>query len=408
MSPLLERPNRSLLWAVLVGGVVMSLALGTRHVQGLFLLPLTADRGWSRESFSFAMGVQNMVWGLAQPFAGALADRFGTHKVVMVGVLIYAVGLAIMATATHPVVFVLGAGLLIGVALACTTFGVVYGAVSRIAPLQLRASSQALTGALGGVGLFLLVPATQQLQVSLGWPGALLLMAAAIATLVFTAMALKDTGTGSGPAAPQQSFRDAIREAGTHRGFWLLNLGFLTCGFQLAFIASHLPAYLLDKGLQPQHAVAALAIVGIANVVGTYVCAQLGGVYRRKHVLALLYLARTAAMALFLLLPLTPLSLYAFCALMGFMWLGTVPLTNGIVAGIFGVRYISTLFGMVFFGHQLGGFAGAWLGGWAFDTFGSYDPVWIGAMVLGVVAGALHLLIDDRPAVRVPRPTLAV
>lgn len=406
MSPLFEPRHRALLWSVVVGGAVMSLALGTRHVQGLFLIPVTMERGWSRETFSFAMAVQNLVWGLAQPFAGALADRFGTHRVVAVGVLVYAAGLAVMASTTSATVFVLGAGVLVGLALACTAFGVVYGAINRIAPTSLRASSVAVTGALGGVGLFLLVPVTQDLQASLGWPQALLAMAAAIGLMVVGARALKDTNGHAG-SGPQQSIRQAVREASRHPGFWLLNLGFLTCGFQLAFLSAHLPAYLLDQGLRAEHAAAGLAIVGLTNVLGTYVCGRLGGLFRRKHVLSLIYLARTVAMALFLLLPLTPGSLYLFCAAMGLMWLGTVPLTNGIVAGVFGVRYVSTLFGMVFLGHQLGGFAGAWLGGWVFDTFQSYTPLWIGSMLLGVLAGALHLGIDDRPLPRLQQPALA-
>lgn len=404
MPPLFERQNRPLLWSILAGGAVMSLALGIRHAQGLFMVPVTLDRGWSREAFSLAMAVQNLAWGIAQPFAGAVADRFGTHKVVAAGVLVYAAGLLVMAQATEPFVFILGAGVLIGLALACTAFGVVYGAISRIAGPELRASAVAWTGALGGVGLFVLVPTTQGLQDTLGWPQALAVLAACIAVLVAGARALRDVAPAHAHATPQpqQSVAEAVREAMAHKGFWLLNLGFLTCGFQLAFIASHLPAYVLDKGLRAEHAVAGLAIVGIANVVGTYACARLGGAFRRKHVLALLYLARTAAMALFVLLPLTPASLYLFCAAMGLMWLGTVPLTNGIVSGVFGLRYIGTLFGLVFLGHPLGGFAGVWLGGYVFDLYRSYDLVWLVATGLGLLAGALHLAIDDRPLVRHP------
>jgi MFS family permease len=424
-SPLLDPRQRPLLWSIVAGGAVMSLALGIRHVQGLFLLPVTLDRSWSRETFSFAMALQNLVWGLAQPVAGALADRFGTHKVAAAGVGLYTLGLVLMVLGGHPLVFLLGAGVLIGVALACTAFGVVYGAITRIAPPELRATSVAVTGAVGGLGLFVLVPATQALQGALGWRGALAVLAAGMATLVLAVGGLRDQQRGSGavaatgpsnagsqlptpalaqpqpqPQPPRQSMRQAIHEALGHRGFWLLNLGFLTCGFQLAFIGAHLPAYVLDKGLRAEHAVAGLAIVGLANVAGTYACGRLGGVFRRKHVLALLYLARTAATALFVLLPLSPLTLYLFCVAMGLMWLGTVPLTNGIVSGVFGVRYVSTLFGFVFLGHQLGGFAGAWLGGWVFDHTRSYDGVWMASMALGVLAAVLHLAIDDRPLVR--------
>lgn len=406
MTPLPSTMNRTLLASIVLGGAIMGLAIGTRHVQGLFLVPMTMERGWTREAFSFAMALQNLVWGLAQPFTGMLADRHGSARVVAAGVVLYAAGLALMACATTPLQLALAAGVLLGLALSCTGFGVVYAAVSRIAPPASRSSAVGLTGAVGGFALFLLVPLTQALQDALGWAAALLVLAGALLAVLPGARALDDRqdGHGGGPALPRQSLREAIAEAGRHRGFWLLNLGFLACGFQLAFIAAHLPAYLLDKGLHPRHAVVGLALVGLTNILGTYLCGHLGGLYRRKHLLAALYLARTVFMALFLLLPLTPASVYLFCAAMGLLWLGTVPLTSGIVAGVFGVRYMATLFGFVFFGHQVGGFFGAWLGGRVFDLTGSYEGVWIGAMVLGLVAAVLHLAIDDQPVARALRP----
>lgn len=378
----------------------MGLALGSRHVQGLFLVPMTVDRAWSRESFGFALALQNLVWGLAQPFTGMVADRFGSARVIAGGALLYAIGLLTMSLSTTPTELTLSAGLLVGIALSCTSFGVVYGALSRIVSPASRSWALGLAGAVGGLGQFLMVPLTQGLQSWLGWASALVVLGLGIAVLAPLAAALKDDDRGEASSNQSQSMKEAIGEAFGHRGFWLLNLGFLACGFQLAFIGSHLPAYLLDKGLQPRDAVAALAIIALANVIGTYVCGSLGGVLRRKYLLSGIYLLRSAAMAIFVALPVTPVSVYVFSAVMGFLWLGTVPLTNGIVSQVFGVRYITTLFGFVFFGHQVGAFLGVWLGGYLFDATGSYDLVWFGSIALGLAAAALHWPIDDREIAR--------
>lgn len=395
------------LWVlVLAGGVLMGMALGARHVQGLFMLPIIAERGWNRETFAFAMAVQNLAWGLAQPFTGMLADRYGSWKVMAGGLALYAAGLYGMTQAHTSTALVWSAGLCIGVALSGTTFGVVYGALSRMTGAAQRSRALGLAGAVGGIAQFALVPGVQALLAGAGWAGALLLLAVALAVLVPLALPFQDRGAAAapGPHAPEgdggQPLRAAVREAFGHAGFWLLNLGFLACGFQLAFIASHLPAYLLDRGMHPADGMAALAIIALANVAGVYVCGLLGGRHSKKYLLAGIYLARTAAMALFLLLPLSPATLYAFSAAMGFLWLGTVPLTNGILAQVFGVRYLATLFGFVFLGHQLGAFLGVWLGGLVFELTRSYDAVWYGAMALGIVAAALHSPIDDRQVVR--------
>lgn len=391
--------KRGLLAAVVCGGLVMGLALGARHVQGLFLVPMTAERGWTREAFAFAIAVQNLVWGFAQPLTGMIADRYGSLRVILAGTLLYAAGLAAMAAATTPAGLTLSAGVLVGVALSCTSFGAVYGALSRLAAPAQRPWALGLAGAVGGFGQFAMVPAAHGLIGMLGWAAALVALGVAIALAGPAAFTLRDrpSDAASGPA---QSMPAAIREAFAHRGFRLLNLGFLACGFQLAFIASHLPAYLLDRGLSAADGVAALAIVALANVAGTYCCGRLGGVYRRKRLLAALYLVRAGAMAAFVLLPATPWSVWLFAAVMGFLWLGTVPLTNGLVAQVFGVRYITTLFGFVFLGHQVGSFLGVWLGGLVFDATGSYDAIWAAAIALGVIAAALHWPIDDREIVR--------
>ena len=386
---------------VVAGGAVMGLSLGVRYVQGLFQLPVVSGRGWTRETFAYALAIQNLAWGLAQPFTGMIADRFGSARVIAVGLVLYALGLAGMAWAPTPAAFTWTAGACIGVALACTAFGTVYGALNRLLPPERRSWAMGLAGALGGFGQFALVPLVQGLIGDRGWVVAVLVLAVACLALLPLAWPLREEGqAASDPAAPAPALADALREAFGHRGFWLLNLGFSACGFQLAFIATHLPAYLRDKGLQPAHAVAALAIIALANVAGTYAFGLLGARLRRKNVLAGIYLARTAAMALFVLLPLGPATLYAFAAVMGFAWLGTLPLTNGIVGQVFGVRHIGSLFGFVFFGHQFGSFLGVWLGGVVFERTHSYDLVWLLAMALGVLAAALHWPIDDRVLVR--------
>ncbi len=395
------------LWVlVLAGGVLMGMALGVRHVQGLFMLPIIAERGWTRETFAFAMAAQNLAWGLAQPFTGMLADRYGSWKVMAGGLALYAAGLYGMTQPHTSTALVWSAGLCLGVALSGTTFGVVYGALSRMTGAAQRSRALGLAGAVGGIAQFALVPGVQALLVSTGWVAALLWLAVAMAVLVPLALPFQDRGAAAAPdhrapdAAAGQPLRAAVREAFGHSGFWLLNLGFLACGFQLAFIASHLPAYLLDRGMRAADGMVALAIIALANVAGVYLCGLLGGRHSKKYLLAGIYLARTAAMALFLLLPLSPATLYAFSAAMGLLWLGTVPLTNGILAQVFGVRYLATLFGFVFLGHQLGSFLGVWLGGLVFELTRSYDAVWYGAMALGIVAAALHSPIDERQIVR--------
>lgn len=388
---------------VLAGGIVMGLALGARHVQGLFLLPVTLDRGWSRELFALALAVQNLTWGLVQPLTGMIADRFGSIRVVAIGLLCYALGLWGMTVATAPAAFVLSAGVLIGTALSGTAFGVIYAAVGRLVPDARRPWAIGTAGAIGGLGQFLMVPATQELIGALGWQAALLALAVVLAAALPLALPLRDgqgaQRPGDHPPAPRQSLREALRVALSHRGFWLLNAGFLACGFQLAFIATHLPAYLIDRGLGPRAGVAALATIALANIAGIWACGMLGGRLRQKHLLAAIYLARALAIALFVALPPSMAGVYAFSAVMGFLWLGTVPLTNGVLARAFGMGYLATLFGFVFMGHQLGSFLGVWLGGRVFEATGSYDAIWLGAIALGLVAAALHWPIDDRPVV---------
>ncbi len=381
---------------VVAGGLIMGLALGIRHATGLFQLPITMENAWSREVFGFSIAVQNLVWGLAQPLTGMLADRFGSLRIIISGLILYALGLFLMSLATTPMAFTLSAGLCVGIALSGTSFGVIYGALSRMLRPDQRSWALGLAGAVGGFGQFAMVPLAQGLISLLTWSGALVALAVTCAMFLPLALPMREEASSTSLSSADQTMREALKEAFGHRGFWLLNLGFLACGFQLAFIASHLPAYLQDKGMSGNVAVAGLAIIALSNIAGTYCCGLMGGLFRRKYLLSAIYLLRSLVMTLFVLLPLSNWSLYLFCAVMGFIWLGTVPLTNGLVSQVFGVKYITTLFGFVFFGHQVGAFFGVWLGGYVFDLSQSYDWIWFIGIALGLIAAALHFPIDDQ------------
>lgn len=380
---------------VVAGGVIMGMALGVRHVQGLFMQPVTMDRGWSREAFGFALAIQNLMWGLVQPFTGMIADRFGSAKVLFIGALMYALGLFMMSLSTTPLQFSLSNGMLIGIALSGTAFGAVYGALSRLFAPEHRSWALGVAGAIGGLGQFCMVPLVQGLLNHMDWSSAALTLGVLMLVLSPLSALLRDDAVVHDAGGAKQSMTAAIREAFAHKGFWMLNLGFLACGFQLAFIATHMPSYLIDKGLSAKQAGATLAIIALANVFGTYACGYFGGFMRRKYLLSGLYLTRSIATVLFIFLPLTPMSAYVFAFVMGLLWLGTVPLTNGLISQVFGVRYITTLFGFVFFGHQLGGFFGVWLGGYVFDATKSYDLLWYGSIALGLMAAMLHWPIND-------------
>ena len=302
-----------------------------------------------------------------------------------------------MAHSATPADFTLGDGAVIGIALSGTAFGAVYGALSRIFAAQHRSWALGVAGAIGGLGQFVMVPMAQQMLGRMQWTSSLLILAVVmLAVSPFGAWLRDDSSKTAGARRHSQSMGDAIREAFAHRGFWLLNLGFVACGFQLAFIAGHLPAYLIDKGMGPSDCGIALALIALANVIGTYMCGHLGGILRGKYVLSVLYFFRSGIMALFVMLPLSSVGLYLFSFAMGLVWLGTVPLTTGVVSQVFGVQYITTLFGIVFFGHQIGAFFGVWLGGYVFDVMKSYDLIWIGSIALGLFAGIVHLPINDR------------
>jgi len=375
-----------------------------RQTFGLFLQPMSAELGWGRGHFSFAFALSNLLWGLAQPVFGVWADKQGSGRVVAVSALLYAAGLALLPLSTTPLMLDFSAGLLIGLGISGVSFGVVLGVVGRAFPPERRSLALGIASAGGSFGQFLMVPFGAWLIGSIDWKYSLLVLAGVIlATVPLAAAMVEERGRPLSPAAGDskpQSLRMALREAGGHSGFWYLTAGFFVCGFQVAFISIHLPVYLRDLNLPLTVAGWALALIGLFNILGSFAAGFLGARFSKKYVLSSIYFLRAAVIGLFLLLPVSPLSVYLFAAGIGFLWLGTVPLTNGLVGQIFGVRYVSTLFGIVFLSHQVGSFLGVWLGGYLFDLTGSYAPVWIGSVVLSLLAGALNLPIDERPLAR--------
>ena len=386
--------SRPLASVLLFAALIVGVSMGIRHSFGLFLIPLSTEHGWSREVFSFAMALQNLVWGAVQPFAGLLADRYGAKRVLWGGSLLYILGLLGMAWTTTGTGFAATAGLMIGIAHATTTYSVVFSAMGKLLPPARRSWAMGIVAAAGSFGQFLMVPVAAGLIDGMGWFGTLLIFAAASFLIAPLGTALT-RGLQVAASGGGQSAREAFHEALGERGFLFLTLAYFVCGFQVVFIGVHLPTYLLDKGLNGNVGMTALALIGLFNILGTYTAGILGGRWPKRYLLAGIYLTRSAVISLFLLLPLTPLSVYVFAAAIGFLWLSTVPLTNAIVAQVFGVRYLGMLSGLVFFSHQIGSFLGVWLGGRLFDSTGSYDIVWLICIALGVVAALLNLPVDE-------------
>jgi predicted MFS family arabinose efflux permease len=391
-------------WQVLAcGAAIVTLSMGVRHGFGLWLLPITSDQGWSRESFAFAMAVQNLSWGVFGIFAGMAADRFGAFRVLIAGAVMYALGLLGMAWSTSTTGFALTAGILIGAAQAGTTYAVIYGVIGRQIAPERRSWAMGVAAAAGSFGQFLMVPVEGWLISSFGWQQALIWLSAALLLVIPLALGLREPGFAAGQApAREQTILQALREALGYRSFQLLMAGYFVCGFQVVFIGVHLPSYLKDNGLSPQVASYALALIGLFNVIGTYAAGALGQRLPKRHILAFIYLARAVAIAVFLLVPLSPLSVYVFAAVMGVLWLSTVPPTNAVVAQIFGVAHLSMLGGFFFFSHQIGSFLGVWLGGVLYDRKGSYDVVWMIAIALGVLAALVNLPVRETAIARGP------
>ncbi len=398
MSSAASKPL-SMVQVLVCGAAIVTMSMGIRHGFGLWLQPVTAERGWNRETFAFALAVQNLAWGLAGPFAGAFADRWGAFRVLVVGSVLYAAGLVTMGLATSGAGFLGSAGLLLGMAQAGTTYAIVYGVIGRNVAAEKRSWAMGVAAAAGSFGQFLLVPIEGGLIGSIGWQNALFVLGALALVIVPLAFGLREPRRAAA-ATVQQSVPAAIREAIGDRNFGLLTAGYFVCGFQLAFIGVHMPSYLKDHGLTPGVATTALALIGLFNVFGTYVAGSLGGRVPKKYLLSAIYALRSLAIVAFVLAPLTPWSVYLFAAAMGFLWLSTVPLTNGIVADIFGVRYLSMLGGFVFLSHQVGSFLGVWLGGRLYDATGSYDLVWWIAVGLGLFAAVVNLPIRERAILR--------
>jgi len=383
---------------LICGALVLSISLGVRHAFGLFLWPMSSDLGWSREVFALAIATQNLVWGLTQPFAGRLADRYGAGWIVFGGALLYAIGLYMMSQSLTELALFISAGVVIGIGLSGTTFPVVFGVISRALPAGKRSWAMGVSMSVGSLGQFVLLPGSDALISGVGWSEALLLLAALSLLMLPLSGALMEPQARMGRQA--LPVRQVLDEAVRHRGFWLLSFGFFVCGFQVVFIATHLPAFMTDGGLDATSGAMALALIGLFNIAGSYLAGFWGGRVSKPALLSAIYAARLGVIAIFLMFPLSEWSAYTFAIAMGLLWLSTVPLTNGTVATIFGVANMSMLGGVVFLFHQLGAFLGGWLGGYLYDIAGSYDIVWMIAMGLSVVAALLNLPIKERPVPR--------
>ena len=400
-APIPGPAGLSTLQVLACGAFIVTLSMGIRHGFGLWLQPVTQSQGWTRETFAFALAVQNLSWGVFGIFAGMAADRLGAFKVLVVGAVLYALGLLGMALSTTSVGFALTAGILIGAAQAGTTYAVIYGVIGRQIPADKRSWAMGVAAAAGSFGQFLMVPVEGWLISSFGWQEALMVLGAAVLLIMPLAWGLREPGfTGGTLPKREQSILQALREAFKYRSFQLLMAGYFVCGFPVVFIGVHMPSYLKDNGLSPQVASYALALIGLFHVIGTYAAGALGQRMPKRYILAFIYLARALAISIFLIVPLSPASVYVFSAVMGVLWLSTVPPTNAVVAQIFGVAHLSMLGGFVLFSHQIGSFMGVWLGGVLYDRTGSYNIVWYISIALGVMAALINLPVRESPIVR--------
>ena len=388
--------------AIIAASALLAINFGFRSSLGLFLKPVSESFGYGREIFAFSLALQNLFWGLFQPMAGAIADKYGTAKVIILGSILYALGLYITATADGFIDLHLGAGILIGMGIAGTGLGVVLPAMARMVRPEKRAFALGIGTAAGSAGQFLLIPVAREFLVTYGWQMALVIMAIGSLSMILFTPVFKDdkkTDTGTDDES-KQNLREALREASKHFHYWLLIAGFFVCGFQLAFITVHMPSYLADKGFDSSVAAASLSIIGLCNIAGSLTAGHLSGIYSKKWILAFIYGARSIVIVLFLVFPISLFSVYAFSFATGFLWLATVPPTSGLVAQMFGLKYMGTLYGIVFLNHQIGSFTGVWLGGYLFDTTGSYNQVWWWAAIIAAITAIIHVFIDERPVER--------
>ena len=388
---------------LLCGAAIVTLSMGIRHGFGLWLQPITMERGWTRETFAFAMAIQNLAFGLAGPLVGMWADRFGAYRVLLACGAMYALGLVLMGLSTSGLAFTASAGLLIGAAQSGSTYAVVFGVIARNVAPERRAWAMGVAAAAGSFGQFLMVPLEAWLIAHTGWQNALFYLALSALCILPLAAGLREPAAAA-PSRSDQSIGAALREAFAYPSFRLLTAGYFVCGFHLAFIAVHMPSYLKDKGLDAGVATTALALIGLFNVFGSYASGVLGSRYAKRHVLAAIYALRSVALVAFVIMPVTPWSVYVFASAMGLLWLSTVPTTNALIAQIFGPKYLTMLGGFVFLSHQIGSFMGAWLGGLLYDRTGSYTTMWWISVALGIFAALVNLPVRETA---IPRPALA-
>ncbi len=382
--------------------VLLAINFGLRSSMGFFMAPISTEFGYGREVFAFSLALQNLCWGLFQPVAGAVADRFGTVKTLIAGSLVYALGLYVTAVADSMWGLHIGAGILIGMGIAGTGFGVVLPALARMVAPEKRAFALGLGTAAGSAGQLLVIPVAQEFIATYGWQTALIILSAgALCMLLLASPFRRDAGSASSPSTEsQQSLPEALHEAKGHVHYWLLIAGFFVCGFQLAFITVHMPAFLIDQGFDAQVAVTSLSLIGLFNIFGCLLSGSWSGKYSKKKLLGGIYALRAIAIALFMLLPITTTTVYLFSIVTGFLWLATVPPTSGLVAQMFGLRHMGTLYGIVFLNHQLGSFMGVWLGGYLYDQTGAYTVVWWAASGIALLTALIHIVIDERPVLR--------
>ncbi|MBU3585433.1 MFS transporter [Polynucleobacter sp. AM-26B4] len=394
-------------YIIFCGGVILTLSLGIRHSFGMFMMPMISDFHWGREVFGFGIALQNLMWGLAQPITGRIADKYGAGKVILAGGALYAIGLLLMALTTSTTEFTISAGLLIGLGLSGTTFPIVFGVVSRSVSPEKRSMAMGVCMSLGSLGQFVLLPGSVGLIDGLGWSGALIAMAF-LSLLIFplaVPLMEKKNATETKAPEPEMKLKEILSEAFYSKAFWMLCGGFFVCGFHIVFIAVHLPIYLVDSGLTALDGSIVLGLIGLGNILGSYYAGLWGGKYPKAKLLSALYFGRALLFLLFIMLPMSQITAYVFGFIMGFLWLSTVPLTNGAIATIFGVKNLSMLGGFVFLAHQVGAFLGGWLGGKMYDLVGSYDSVWIISIGLGIMAALINLPIKEVPIDRTAHAT---
>lgn len=398
------RFSKPLIYMLIGSALILALSLGVRHAFGLYLVPMSHEFGWGHNVFSLAIAMQNLIWGAVQPITGAFADKYGSKIVVAVGGALYSLGLLLMAVSSTSLMLNLSVGLILGLALSATSFPILLSAVGRAAHPEKRSLAMGIASAAGSFGQFIMLPSTLLLLQNIGWSAALVVSAIFIALIIPLAWMLKAPmyvapNTSSLAGKPALSFKQILVIAKNHIPFWFLALGFLVCGFQVVFIGIHLPGYLIDHGFNVTTGTIFLALVGLFNIVGTYTAGWLGGKYSKPRLLMGLYGLRGIAIIGFLALPLTTWTIYAFGVIMGLLWLSTVPLTNGIVANMFGVKYLSMLSGIVFFTHQVGSFFGGWLGGVNHDMTGNYNMVWIFSIVLSLLGIVVHFFVNEEAVI---------